>query len=801
MTTTEKTARKLISGSGWANPLSHAIYLENTAHLRVWADDTQLTLGVDYSVSGVGDASGYEVTITTPASWTPTTWVLEVHPPIDQQSDLSTGGVFGSAYEEGLDAVVRRMWHIEDLLSRAIKTPNDVAVGTAGYETFPPPAVDRVIGWNALGTELENKLLASLPVDAVIRDEDDFVSDDPSNPPSQQSTKAYIGTEIASAIAAAATTYSVFGTLAGLQANTSATITNAYVMGSAAGILNGGGWFTKDTADVSSADNGGTILVDAGGRRWKRSSAVYVTPGHFGAVADGKHFNNGVATSGDATFTCASASWTAADVGKLFKAFGAGAGSADLITTIAAVNSGTSIELTVAPSTTVASSCKFSYGTDDTDAITAARDFCWTVGNLIISGSNRGGLPMAFDRVHYCYTALGNMAKSGWGCVALHPNVWLDCFRSTSGHAVDLNGLSYAAGVGAYRFIWGGAYGINLIGNSNCSSGYYYNNLHWSDIAWGNVRNANIGVLGDHDDGMAGTAGAGAAVGTRFKGPAVGTHDLDSFGVTPAVAWYMTETYACNIEYAQLEVSGSSSPTFGLYMVTSNGNFFKGGTVESCLYGGAFIGSSCSRNIFVGMHNEFNGSGPDWKIDGHHNVFVGCAGVGTAATYGSPANTITGDYNLFLSGEFHDMELTAAAQGNMFINTDLDTGTVSDSGVGTKFWNCPGVVDKSASPTVSAPTLTNCSNEAGWRAAYYSRDIVGRVEFIGGLRLGTVSGSTQLMQFPSGYRPSGNLGFGVYNASTGGNAELHLNSSGQLTVEAGASTGQLLHVNIRFPTN
>lgn len=40
MTQTVKAARKLISGSGWSNPLGHDAYLESSSHLHVYADDT-----------------------------------------------------------------------------------------------------------------------------------------------------------------------------------------------------------------------------------------------------------------------------------------------------------------------------------------------------------------------------------------------------------------------------------------------------------------------------------------------------------------------------------------------------------------------------------------------------------------------------------------------------------------------------------------------------------------------------------------------------------------------------------------
>lgn len=46
------------------------------------------------------------------------------------------------------------------------------------------------------------------------------------------------------------------------------------------------GFFQRDDADATSADNGGTIIVDGAGRRWKRQWAPYVDVMWFGAKGD-----------------------------------------------------------------------------------------------------------------------------------------------------------------------------------------------------------------------------------------------------------------------------------------------------------------------------------------------------------------------------------------------------------------------------------------------------------------------------------------------------------------------------------
>lgn len=167
------------------------------------------------------------------------------------------------------------------------------------------------------------------------------------------------------------------------------------------------------------------------------------------AVGDGVYKTNGVATSGDATFTCASVTWTAADIGKPIVIAGAGAAGATLATTIASVNSGTSIELTNAPSTSVGAA-QFFYGTDDTTYIQNALDACtngqsvllapgktYMVSSLYIDGGNnpmqawqKKGLKCIGGTATLCATTTGDflVASKRWRTVdannAFADNPW-----------------------------------------------------------------------------------------------------------------------------------------------------------------------------------------------------------------------------------------------------------------------------------------------------------------------------------------------------------------------------------------
>lgn len=135
MTQTFKSPRKIISGDGWSNPLTHDFRLENSAHLKLYADGTLLQLGVDYTLAEVGNPAGYQITITIPDPGDEPVWwgnelfILSVEPPIDQPADISVGGSFGEQFELALDALARRLQRVYDMALRAYKSPFETDPG------------------------------------------------------------------------------------------------------------------------------------------------------------------------------------------------------------------------------------------------------------------------------------------------------------------------------------------------------------------------------------------------------------------------------------------------------------------------------------------------------------------------------------------------------------------------------------------------------------------------------------------------------------------------------------------------
>jgi hypothetical protein len=124
-------------------------------------------------------------------------------------------------------------------------------------------------------------------------------------------------------------------------------------------------------------------LAGTWGRKLKTTVSVQDAP--YSAKADYAAASDGVAVSGDNTFTSASAAFSASDIGKLIHVVGAGAAGAVLKTTIASINSATSIEM-AAPAGTSISLADYQTGTDCYAAIQACIDACAGKARVYIPG-------------------------------------------------------------------------------------------------------------------------------------------------------------------------------------------------------------------------------------------------------------------------------------------------------------------------------------------------------------------------------------------------------------------------------
>lgn len=139
----------------------------------------------------------------------------------------------------------------------------------------------------------------------------------------------------------------------------------------------GGGGGTVDNASVNAA-----IAEDAAASRTAIGTGQTFDAKNYGATGDGVFLRNGSIAAADQTLVVSGAVFAAGDVGKRIIVRAAGssvvdsAGNTnynDLVTTIASVTNETTIELTLA-ATTTASDSDVCYGTDDTAALQATID-------------------------------------------------------------------------------------------------------------------------------------------------------------------------------------------------------------------------------------------------------------------------------------------------------------------------------------------------------------------------------------------------------------------------------------------
>lgn len=133
MTTAVKSPRKVIAGPDFTNPLTHDFMLETAAHLEVYADGVQLSIGTDYLVEGIGNESGYQVIILTPGDWPANKWVLYVNVPLDQPADVDLASAFATRFENALDGLARRIQKLGTDMERTLRLrpqdPNNLLAG------------------------------------------------------------------------------------------------------------------------------------------------------------------------------------------------------------------------------------------------------------------------------------------------------------------------------------------------------------------------------------------------------------------------------------------------------------------------------------------------------------------------------------------------------------------------------------------------------------------------------------------------------------------------------------------------
>ena len=120
--------------------------------------ETTLAITTEYSVDGVGeDAGGNVTTVATYAAGN--TLVIKRELAILQETDYIEGGAFqANSHEDALDKGAMISQQLDEEIGRALK----LAVSSSYTDIeVPDPAANKYLGWNAAATALENKDLVA----------------------------------------------------------------------------------------------------------------------------------------------------------------------------------------------------------------------------------------------------------------------------------------------------------------------------------------------------------------------------------------------------------------------------------------------------------------------------------------------------------------------------------------------------------------------------------------------------------------------------------------------------------------
>lgn len=116
--------------------------------------ETVQSLTTHYTVSGVGNDGGGNVTmVTAPPSGTTLTIVRNV--PFVQLTDLrNQGGFYPEVHERVFDRLTQQTQQLKEGVDSALRLPVSTPPGVS--TTLPSPAPEKLIGWNSAGTGLQN---------------------------------------------------------------------------------------------------------------------------------------------------------------------------------------------------------------------------------------------------------------------------------------------------------------------------------------------------------------------------------------------------------------------------------------------------------------------------------------------------------------------------------------------------------------------------------------------------------------------------------------------------------------------
>jgi len=170
MSLSAATSRSPFTGDGATSVYAYSYLIQAESHLLVTVKDlndaeTTLVLTTDYTVDGVGAATGGNITLVDASqAWLDsggdllTDFVLVIRRvvPITQTTDIrNQGSFFPETHEDTFDFSRMIDQQQQDLIDRSMTLP-ETSDATAISTTLPLPVASRAIGWNATADALSN---------------------------------------------------------------------------------------------------------------------------------------------------------------------------------------------------------------------------------------------------------------------------------------------------------------------------------------------------------------------------------------------------------------------------------------------------------------------------------------------------------------------------------------------------------------------------------------------------------------------------------------------------------------------
>jgi len=205
MTISSSTNRVEYTATSSQTVFAYTFRILLNTDLEVYQEGTLKTLTTDYTVSGVGDAGGGNVTLVTGATTNDKIIIIRVMP-LTQLTDYVENDPFpAETHETALDKVTMITHQLLETLGRAIKLPI-----TSPLEDIdiPVPGGGKHLRWNTGGTALELVTVSEAAISSPITTKGDVIQGGTSGTPERLAIGAagailYVATDLLAYLSAA----------------------------------------------------------------------------------------------------------------------------------------------------------------------------------------------------------------------------------------------------------------------------------------------------------------------------------------------------------------------------------------------------------------------------------------------------------------------------------------------------------------------------------------------------------------------------------------------------------------------